>query len=88
VENVRTWCRLLGKGGKEGGWSETKNMSDWSTYLNYDIMGDLVFGKRFNCMESRDHRFVPELMMSATAFIYPVSASCIDGVDPRRTADV
>ena len=47
-------------------------MSDWSTYLNYDIMGDLVFGKRFNCMESKDHRFVPELMMSATAFIYPV----------------
>jgi hypothetical protein len=47
-------------------------MSDWSTYLNYDIMGDLVFGKRFNCMESTDHRFVPKLMLSATAFIYPV----------------
>jgi len=26
-------------------------------------------------MESKDHRFVPELVMSATAFVYPVGSS-------------
>lgn len=76
MENVRTWCKVLGSSGGGGGcdgWSEAKNMSVWSTWLNYDIMGDLVFGKRFNCMESGDHRFVPELMMNSTTFIYSVS---------------
>jgi cytochrome P450 len=73
VENVRTWCKVLDSGGGYDGWSEPKNMSVWSTWLNYDIMGDLVFGKRFNCMEGGDHRFVPALMMNCNAFIYPVS---------------
>jgi hypothetical protein len=39
-------------------------------------MGGLIFGKRLICMGSKDHRFVPELIMSATAFVYPVGSSC------------
>jgi hypothetical protein len=38
-------------GRKEGNWNEAKNMGDWPTYLNYNAMGDLLFGKRFNCGE-------------------------------------
>jgi hypothetical protein len=34
------------------------------------LVGGLMFGKRFNRMGSKDHRFVPELMMSATAFVF------------------
>jgi len=47
-------------------------MSDYSTYFAYDIMGDLVFGKRFNCMTADSHRFVPKLLMSSSAFVYQV----------------
>ena len=73
VENVRAWCKVLGSDGRYEGWSEPKNMSALSTWLNYDIMGDLVFGKRFNCIEGSSHRSVPEMMINSAAFIYPVS---------------
>ena len=47
-------------------------MSDYSTWLAYDIMGDLVFGKKFDCLVDDAHRFVPKLLMSSNGFIYPV----------------
>ena len=51
-------------------------MSDWCTYLGFDIMGDLTFGKGFNCMDSDEHRYIPDLMMRATKFTYVVSVVC------------
>lgn len=72
VDNIRTWCVHLGQGAEAGEWTPEKSMSDWCTYVAYDIMGDLVFGKRFNVMGNDEHRFVPPMMMSALSFIYPV----------------
>ena len=81
VQNVKTLCDIIADhtqkasvGGKDGeaSWSEPLNVSEWSTYLNYDIMGDLVFGKRFNCMTSNEHRFVPNLLINASAFVNSV----------------
>jgi hypothetical protein len=59
-----------------------KNMSQWSTYLNYDIMGDLVFGRQFEAMTSETNRFVPRLIMNSTAFIYTVRSSHHDCSKP------
>ena len=72
IDNVRTWCKHLGEGAELGEWTPEKNMSDWCTYVAYDIMGDLVFGKRFNVMGNDEHRFVPAMMISAMNFVYPV----------------
>lgn len=74
VQNVLAFCNIVDQTSKsEEGWSKPFNMSEWSTYLNYDIMGDLVFGKQFNAMTSDAHRFVPKLIMNSTTFIYTVS---------------
>lgn len=76
MRNVQTFCDvILQSSGGEKGWSKPLNMSQWSTYLNYDIMGDLVFGRRFNVMTSDAHRFVPKLLMNSTAFIYTVRSA-------------
>jgi hypothetical protein len=73
VENVQIWIRCLGDGERsEDGWTVPKNMNHWNTYLGYDIMGDLTFGKRFNCLGEVEHRFVPEMMAKGTKFIYKV----------------
>ena len=48
-------------------------MSNISTYLAYDIMGDLVFGKSFETLTSTAHRFVPKLLMASSAFVYPIA---------------
>lgn len=76
VKNVQTFRDVVLQSRKDGkDWSEPFNMSQWSTYLNYDIMGDLVFGRRFNVMTSDAHRFVPKLIMNSTAFIYTVRST-------------
>ena len=82
VSNINTLCDIIEKSpktattreeDKHDEWSQPFNFSQWATYLNYDIMGDLVFGRRFNCMTSDEHRFVPGLLMNSTAFVYTVS---------------
>ncbi|KAK2763293.1 hypothetical protein FQN54_009929 [Arachnomyces sp. PD_36] len=70
-ENVQKWCKYLGDGAsKVGEWTPPKNMGDWCTYLGYDIMGNLMFGKQFHCMESEEHRYVPGVMMETTRTVY------------------
>lgn len=39
--------------------------NDWCTYLTFDVMGDLAFGKSFNLISSNENRYLPELMINA-----------------------
>ncbi|PGH00698.1 hypothetical protein AJ79_08118 [Helicocarpus griseus UAMH5409] len=71
TENVHIWCKHLVDGSSNPeSWSSPKNIGEWSTYLSYDIMGDLTFGKRFNCMDSEEHRYVPPLLLNASKMVY------------------
>lgn len=54
-------------------WSKARDMSKYCTYFAYDVMGDLVFGKRFDCMTSVEHRYVPELITDSSWLMYWVS---------------
>lgn len=72
VENANDFCKIVGAHTESRHWSEPRNMSDLCTWLAYDLMGDLVFGKRFNCLTSPEHRYVPKLLMNASALVYPV----------------
>jgi hypothetical protein len=73
-ENIARFCDLLApKEGKK--WSDKKDMAKWCTWLGFDIMGDLAFGKRFNCLESEENRYIPEAISSASVYMYWVSHS-------------
>ena len=60
-------------GSNDKGWSVPRNMSEWSNWLAYDIMGNLVFGKSYNCLETEEHRRMPTIMTEGTKFGYWVS---------------
>jgi hypothetical protein len=78
VQNVQTFVDLVARSSKNSNdWSKPFNLSQWSTYLNYDIMGDLVFGRQFHTMTSETNRFVPGLITNSTAFINTVRLACI-----------
>jgi hypothetical protein len=84
VKNVQTLADLVaGSKENDGGWSEAFNLSQWSTYLNYDIMGDLVFGRQFEAMTSETNRFVPKLIINSTTFIYTVRVAACFWKRPR-----
>lgn len=69
IQNIQTWCDYLSQGVKAGEWTPAKNMADLCTYLGYDIMGDLTFGKSFKTIESETNRYVPDLMLQGTGFV-------------------
>ena len=75
VENIEIFCNVLGDHVDETGdaWGEAKDMSDYATWLKYDIMGDLVFGKRFGCLTSAENRYVPKLITGSSELLYWVS---------------
>jgi hypothetical protein len=38
------------------GWSRPKNMSEWASYLAFDLMGSVCFSADYNMLTSEDHR--------------------------------
>lgn len=66
LANIRTFCEAIGDYGRvipdNKGWSSPKNMSDWSSWLAMDILGDLCFGKAFHMLERPDNRYTVDLV--------------------------
>jgi cytochrome P450 len=48
-------------------WTDAKNVAQWSTYLGFDVMGDLSFGRGFGMLtgEKPENRDAPALLMQA-----------------------
>lgn len=70
-EKINDFINMLGS--KDG---FIGNMADCCTWLTYDIMGELVFGKEFGMMRGNE-RHMPELISTAT------HASLITGARPQ-----
>lgn len=76
LDNIRTFTKVMAEPKpkeKNDGWSQKRNMANWATWLNFDVMGDLAYGKPFGCLVSEANRWVPELILGATGFVYGVS---------------
>ena len=69
LRNVRKFCVQLGETSqtsvdvKSGSdrvprWSQPKNMTDWSDYLAFDIMGDICFSGGFNMLGEATNRYI------------------------------
>ncbi|KMQ44421.1 hypothetical protein A7C99_1474 [Trichophyton rubrum] len=71
IENIKICCDQLSKTATSPeNWGTPQNMNHWCTYLSYDIIGDLVFNTKFNCLISEESRYVPALLIAATQFLY------------------
>jgi hypothetical protein len=62
----RDWMEKVGEVKVEEGyaWSKPINMSEWSDWLVFDIMGELAFGKSFGLKEEGANPFreIPHTM--------------------------
>ena len=55
-------------------WTKSIDVADQVTYLVFDILGDLCFGKCFDMKEPDSKlRHVPELMIGFMELVHPVS---------------
>lgn len=68
------WLDLLGQQKeKHEEWTGPINMADQVTYLVFDILGDLCFGKCFDMKEPNSTlRHIPERMVEFMELINPV----------------
>lgn len=51
--HVRTYLQKLA-GGTSSAWTDARDVMTWSSYLGFDVMGDLAFGKSFGMLENDD----------------------------------
>jgi cytochrome P450 len=58
--------------GGEKEWSDPKNMSDWATFFGFDFVSDLGYGKSFGMLDKGDNTWIPNVLKSASKFIYYV----------------
>jgi cytochrome P450 len=72
--NIDRWLELLGSAVEEdGGWTKPQDMAVWVTWLVFDILGDLSFGKSFDMKEPDSNlRHIPEMMIDFLGIIHPV----------------
>ena len=82
IENVQTFCEGLEKEGTslvikgqtpdEKGWSPSRDMGDWFSYLSVDVVGQLCFGKRFQCLTKPDNRYIRPILRDGSQALVTV----------------
>lgn len=75
LNNINIFCALV-RPEDNAEWSERKDMSVISTWLGLDIMGELAYSKRFDCLEGRnseENRKLATSVSPAVKFVYWVS---------------
>ncbi|KAF2472676.1 cytochrome P450 3A31 [Lindgomyces ingoldianus] len=56
MRHVDALCEQLAP--LDGSWSELQDMAEWSSYLLFDIMTEVVFGLKYDLIGSKAHRHV------------------------------
>lgn len=75
VSAIRVWCAALGdrlepeSAPPQEQWASPKDMRNWSAYVIFDALGELLFGESFYTASRRDNRFFLDLMSSNARFI-------------------
>ncbi|THC96317.1 hypothetical protein EYZ11_004222 [Aspergillus tanneri] len=57
---IDRFCKCMLEHGEgrpqQGGWSSPQNLSDWCSYLSFEIMASVVFGQKYDMLGSEEHR--------------------------------
>ncbi|KAL9026064.1 MAG: hypothetical protein Q9196_005218 [Gyalolechia fulgens] len=74
IQHADRWCEIVGA---DNGWSEPRNMTDWSDRLVFDILGELLYARSFNIKEPGDNsmKSIPRTTLDYATFLYYFSQS-------------
>jgi cytochrome P450 len=62
----------LPEGAKKSDWAPPQNMGRWATFFGFDFIADLGYGRSFGMLDNDENRWVPDVLKSASIFIYYV----------------
>lgn len=72
LKNVRTFCRHLVDEGAPNEWNNARDLTEWTSYVLSDIMGDNTFSHNWNMMESTDNRGILQVLAKGVAGLHMV----------------
>ena len=78
ARHIDRWLDLMpGEKVDEDGWSDQQNLSTWTDFLLFDLLGDLCFGASFNTKEPGENKLkdIPHFIAKYMRFNFPVSIS-------------
>lgn len=58
------------------GWGPPKNMTRWTDYLTFDIMGDLCFSRSFDMLDSVENHYMLDVLPAGVQGLNIVSQIC------------
>lgn len=76
--HIERWGELLLEGSNaevNDGWTESRNIAEWTGHLMFDIMGEMAFGKQLDVKETgfdSEFKSIPGFAENFMAFMYPV----------------
>lgn len=76
ARHIDRWNELLpGDTKNDSEWSEPRDISTWSDYLLFDLLGDLCFGTNFETKELRENKLktIPHSIADFVKLFYAVS---------------
>ncbi|TKX18516.1 cytochrome P450 monooxygenase-like protein 53 [Elsinoe australis] len=70
IESVDLLSKALASSSKKleynDGWTDSKDMAEWASYLTTDVMGSMVFSKRFGLLETTENRWLKDAVPIAS----------------------
>ena len=77
LENIRKFCNYLIDDNQQGGWSTARDMTEWTSYVLSDIMGDNTFSHNWNMMDKKENRGILGTLAEGVAGLHMVKISAI-----------
>lgn len=62
IRNIRTFCRMLVDNPANDDWNSAKDMTTLVAYVTSDIMSDATFSRNWNMLNSKENRYIVELL--------------------------
>lgn len=72
IANIQKWTDRLGEDIQDDGWTLSHNVGTLASYLVFDVLTDLCFGRCFDLLGSDKMRFMSEMLPTAVRAIYEV----------------
>jgi hypothetical protein len=60
--NIDKFCSNLAKEGNNIQWSPALNFADVTSYLSFDIMGEVCFGRTFDMISQEENRYILQVI--------------------------
>ena len=73
LAHIDKWLTNLGKDLQQNGWTEARNISKFNSWLVFDILTDLCYGRNFDLQNTEETRFMRGVIPTGVSAVYIVS---------------